>query len=376
MIQPHIFTFQYLWFNRTKHNINNSITMEFTAKQIAEILNGEIEGDPDIKVSNISKIEEGKEGTLSFLANPKYEKYIYDTASSIVLVNKTFKPEKPVQATLIRVENAYHSIARLLELYEHSLAQKDGISSLSSVHDSSFIGDHVYIGDYTCISQNAVIGNNVKIYPQVYIGENVKIGNNTILYPGVKIYHDCIIGSDCIIHAGVVIGSDGFGFISEEGINYKKIPQIGNVLIEDDVEIGANVTIDRATMGSTVIRKGVKLDNLIQIAHNVEIGEHTVIVAQVGISGSTRVGRSCQIGGQAGLTGHLKVADEVKIGAQAGVSHDLKNPGEIVLGSPAIPIGNFKRSSVIFKNLPELREQLFQLKKDVEELKDKMSEKN
>lgn len=350
--------------------------MEFTAKQIATFLNGEIEGDPDIKVSNISKIEEGKKGTLSFLANPKYEKYIYETASSIVLVNKTFKPDKPVQATLIRVENAYHSIARLLELYEQSQPKKEGISSLSSIHDSSSIGDHVYIGDYTCISPNAVIGNHVRLYPQVYIGDNVRIGDNTVLYPGVKVYHDCIIGSDCIIHAGVVIGSDGFGFISDEGTDYKKIPQIGNVIIEDDVEIGANVCIDRATMGSTIIRKGVKLDNLIQIAHNVEIGEHTVIVAQVGISGSTKVGRNCQIGGQAGLTGHLKIEDQVKIGAQAGVSHDLRNPGEIVLGSPAIPISIFKRSSVIFKNLPEIREQLFQLKKDFEELKVKMDEKN
>jgi len=350
--------------------------MEFTAKQIATILNGEIEGNPDITVSSISKIEEGKKGSLSFLANPKYEKYIYDTDSSIVLVNKTFKPDKPVQATLIRVENAYHSLAHLLELYEQSRPKKEGISTLSSIHDSSLIGDHVFIGDYTCISQNAVIGNNVKLYPQVYIGENVKIGNNTILYPGVKVYHECIIGSDCIIHAGAVIGSDGFGFVSQEGANYKKIPQIGNVFIEDDVEIGANVTIDRATMGSTFIRKGVKLDNLVQIAHNVEIGEHTVIVAQVGVSGSARVGRNCQIGGQAGLVGHLNVADEVKIGAQAGVSHDLKNPGEIVLGSPAIAIGNFKRSSVIFKQLPELREQLFQLKKDFEELKDNLQGTN
>jgi len=346
--------------------------MEFTAKQIATLLNGEIEGNPEIKVNNISRIEEGKKGTLSFLANPKYEKYIYETASSIVLVNKTFKPEKPVQATLIRVEDAYKAIARLLELYEQSRSMKGSVSSLSSIHENSSIGENVYIGDFTCISRNAVIGNNVRLYPQVYIGENVKIGNNTVLYPGVKIYHDCIIGSDCIIHAGVVIGSDGFGFTSEGGSSYKKIPQIGNVLIENDVEIGANVTIDRATMGSTIIRKGVKLDNLIQIAHNVEIGEHTVIVAQVGISGSTKVGRMCQIGGQAGLTGHLKIADEVKIGAQAGVSHDLKNPGEIVLGSPAIPFSIFKRSSVIFKQLPELREQMFQLKKELEELKNSM----
>jgi len=347
--------------------------MEFTAKQIATFLNGEIEGNPDVKVNIISKIEEGKKGSLSFLANPKYEKYIYDTEASIILVNQTFKPAKPVGATLIKVENAYDSIARLLELYEQSIPQKKGISTLSSIHDSVSMGNHVYVGDFACISQKTIIGNNTRIYPHVYIGDNVKIGNNTVLYAGVKVYHDCVIGTNCIIHAGAVIGSDGFGFASQEGANYKKIPQIGNVLVEDDVEIGANVTIDRATMGSTYIRKGVKLDNLIQIAHNVEIGENTVIVAQVGISGSTKVGRRCMIGGQAGLVGHLKVADEVKIGAQAGISHDLNKPGEIVLGSPAFPISEFRKSSAIFKHLPELRQQLFQLKKELEELKDKIN---
>jgi len=349
--------------------------MEFTAKQIATFLNGEIEGNCDVKINTISKIEEGKKGSLSFLANPKYEKYIYDTESSVILVNRSFKPSKSVRATLIRVENAYDSIARLLEIYEQSHLPKEGISSLSSIDETASIGDKVSIGDFTCISQNALIGDHTRIYPQVYIGENVKIGNNTILYPGVIVYHDCVIGSNCIIHGGVIIGSDGFGFASQEGAVYKKIPQIGNVVIEDDVEIGANVTIDRATMGSTYIRKGVKLDNLIQIAHNVDIGENTVVVAQVGISGSTKVGRRCMIGGQAGLIGHLQVADEVKIGAQAGVSHNLRKPGEIVLGSPAFSIGEYRKSYAIFKNLPELREQLFQLKKDIDELKSKINDK-
>lgn len=347
--------------------------MEFTARQIASFLNGEIEGDPDIKVSNVSKIEEGREGTLSFLANPKYEKYIYETASSIVLINRSFKPDKKINATLIRVENAYEAFAKLLDFYQQSVHKKEGTNSLASIDHTASIGENVYVGEFTCISRNASIGNGSKIYPQVYIGDNVKIGENTIIYPGVKIYHDCMIGSNCIIHAGVVIGSDGFGFAPQDGSEYKKIPQIGNVIIEDDVELGSNLTIDRATMGSTIIRRGVKLDNLIQIAHNVEIGENTVIAAQTGISGSTRVGRNCMIGGQAGLTGHLNIADEVKIGAQAGVAHDHKTKGQIIAGSPAIEISRFRKSSVIFIKLPELREQVQTLIKDVETLKNKLN---
>jgi UDP-3-O-[3-hydroxymyristoyl] glucosamine N-acyltransferase len=347
--------------------------MEFTARQIASFLNGEIEGDPEVRVNSVSKIEEGREGSLSFLANPKYEKYIYETTSSIVLINRSFKADKKIKATLIRVENAYEAFAKLLDFYQQSIPGKEGTHSLSSIHPTASIGEKVYIGEFTCISQNATIGNGTKIYPQVYIGDNVRIGENTIIYPGVKIYHDCIIGSNCIIHAGVVIGSDGFGFAPQDGSEYKKIPQIGNVIIEDDVELGSNMTIDRATMGSTIIRRGVKLDNLIQIAHNVEIGENTVIAAQAGISGSTRIGRNCMIGGQAGLTGHLNIADEVKIGAQAGIAHDHKIKGEIIAGSPAIEIRRFRKASIIFTQLPELREQVLKLNKEVESLKNKLN---
>ena len=347
--------------------------MEFTARQIAAFLNGEIEGNPETRVSGISKIEEGRTGSLSFLANPKYEKYIYETASSIVLVNRSFKPEKNINATLIRVENAYEAFASLLDLYQQSAPKKEGTSSLSSIHPTARIGDKVYIGEFTCISQNSSVGNGSKIYPQVYVGDNVKIGENTIIYAGVKIYQDCIIGSNCIIHSGVVIGSDGFGFAPQEGSEYKKIPQIGNVVIEDDVELGSNTTIDRATMGSTFIRKGVKLDNLIQIAHNVEIGENTVIAAQTGISGSTKIGRNCMIAGQAGLTGHLNIADEVKIAAQAGIGHDHKIKGEIVGGSPAIEIRRYRKAAVIYTQLPELREQVLKLVREVEILKSKIN---
>lgn len=347
--------------------------MEFTAKQIAAFLKGEIEGDPEARVSSVSKIEEGRPGSLSFLANPKYEKYIYETASSIVLVNKTFQPERNISATLIRVENAYEAFASLLDLYQKSVPQKEGTSSLSSIHTTAVIGENVYIGEFTCICQNSSVGTGSKIYPQVYIGDNVKIGDNTIIYPGVKIYHDCIIGSNCIIHSGVVIGADGFGFAQQDSSDYRKIPQIGNVVIEDNVELGSNTTIDRATMGSTIIRKGAKLDNLIMIAHNVDIGENTVIVAQAGISGSTKVGRNCMIAGQAGLTGHLNIADEVKIAAQSGIAHDHKIKGEIVGGSPGIEIRRYRRASVIYTQLPELREQVLKLVKDVESLKSKIN---
>jgi UDP-3-O-[3-hydroxymyristoyl] glucosamine N-acyltransferase len=347
--------------------------MEFTARQIAEFLKGEIEGDPEVKVSDVSKIEEGRPGSLSFLANPKYEKYIYETASSIVLVNRAFQPERDISATLIRVDNAYEAFASLLDLYQKSAPQKEGTSSLSSIHPTARIGDKVFIGEFTCICQNSSVGTGSKIYPQVYIGDNVKIGENTIIYPGVKIYQDCVVGSNCIIHSGVVIGSDGFGFAPQDGSEYKKIPQIGNVVIEDNVELGSNVTIDRATMGSTVIRKGAKLDNLIQIAHNVEIGENTVIAAQAGISGSTKIGRNCMIAGQAGLTGHLNIADDVKIAAQAGISHDLKKKGEIVGGSPAVEIKRYRKAIVIYTQLPELREQVLKLAKEVELLKSKIN---
>jgi len=347
--------------------------MEFTARQIAEFLKGEIEGDPEVRVSDVSKIEEGRPGTLSFLANPKYEKYIYETDSSIVLVNKAFQPERKISATLVRVDNAYEAFASLLDLYQKNSPQKEGTNTLSSIHPTAKIGDKVYIGEFTCICQNSSVGTGSKIYPQVYIGDSVRIGDNTTIYPGVKIYHDCIVGSNCIIHSGVVIGSDGFGFAPQDGSEYKKIPQIGNVIVEDNVELGSNVTIDRATMGSTIIRKGVKLDNLIQIAHNVEIGENTVIAAQAGISGSTRIGKNCMIAGQAGLTGHLNIADEVKIAAQAGISHDLKIKGEIVGGSPAIEMKRYRKAIVIYTQLPELREQVLNLVKEVESIKSKIN---
>jgi len=343
--------------------------MNFKASIIAGFLKGEIEGDPDIEVNDISKIEEGRPGTLSFLANPKYEKYIYETSASVVLVNKDFKPEKPVKATLIRVDNAYEAFASLLDLYQQSKPQKKGIHKLASIHENVQLGENLYIGDYAVIENNVKIGNNVKIYPQVYIGENVKIGDDTVIYAGVKIYEGCIIGSGCVIHAGAVIGADGFGFAPQDNNNYRKVPQVGIVVIEDNVEIGANTTIDRATLGTTIIRKGVKLDNLIQVAHNVEIGENTVIAAQSGIAGSTKLGKDCMLGGQVGIVGHLTIADKVKIAAQSGVISDVKKEGEILQGSSAIHFKDYWKSYLIFTKLPELRKQLIELAREVKELK-------
>ena len=344
--------------------------MNFKASVIAGFLKGQIEGNPEAEVYDISKIEEGRPGTLSFLANPKYEKYIYETASTIVLVNKDFKPEKPVSATLIRVENAYEAFASLLDLYQQSKPRKTGIHKLASIHENVQLGDNLYVGDYTVIENQAKIGNNVKIYPQVYIGEHVIIGDDTVIYPGVRIYEGCKIGSGCVIHSGVVIGADGFGFAPQENNNYRKIPQVGNVIIEDNVEIGANTTIDRATMGSTIIHKGVKLDNLIQIAHNVEIGENTVIAAQSGIAGSTKIGKDCMLGGQVGIIGHLTIANKVKIAAQSGVMSDVKKEGEILQGSSAIHFKDYWKSYLIFTKLPELRKQLIELARDVKQLKE------
>lgn len=343
--------------------------MNFKASVIAGFLKGQLEGNPDAEVNDISKIEEGRQGTLSFLANPKYEKYIYETEASIVLVNRDFKPEKPISATLIRVDNAYEAFASLLELYQQSKSVKTGIHKTASIHDKVELGENLYIGDFVVIEDNTKIGNNVRIYPQVYIGENVTIGDNTIIYAGVKIYEGCHVGSECVIHSGAVIGADGFGFAPQDGNNYRKIPQIGNVIIENNVEIGANTTIDRATMGSTIIRKGVKLDNLIQIAHNVEIGENTVIAAQSGIAGSTKLGRECMLGGQVGIIGHLTIADKVKVAAQSGIIKDVKKEGEILQGSSAIPFKDYWKSYFIFTKLPELRMQLIELTKEVNEMK-------
>lgn len=336
--------------------------MEFSASQIAAVIEGIVEGNPEIKISRLSKIEEGEPGTLSFLANPKYTPYIYTTLASIVIVNKDFTPDQPVRSTLIRVADAYTAFARLLELYNQVKNEKQGVSSLAFISKSAIIGKNAYIGEFAYIGENAVVGDNTKIFPHVFLGDNVKVGDNTTLFAGVIIYSDNIIGSHCTIHGGVVIGADGFGFAQQQDKNYKKVAQIGNVIIEDNVEIGSNTTIDRATLGSTIIRQGVKLDNLIQIAHNVEIGENTVIAAQTGISGSTKIGKNCMIAGQVGFVGHISIGDDVKIGAQSGIPGNLKD-GSIVMGSPAIDIATHRRSLVHFKNLSEIVKRLDQLER-------------
>jgi UDP-3-O-[3-hydroxymyristoyl] glucosamine N-acyltransferase len=345
--------------------------MEFNAATIAGFLKGEIEGDPEVKVNTIAKIEEGVPGALSFLANPKYEQFIYTTKSSIVLVNKSFVPSARVEATLIRVENAYEAFASLLQLVDQARPRKKGIHKTAVIEPTAKIGSDVYIGPNVYIGENCKVGDGCSLYPNVYIGDNVKLGVNCILNPGVTIYHECVIGNDCIIHAGSVIGSDGFGFAPQSDNEYMKIPQLGNVVLEDHVEIGSNVTIDRATMGSTIIHKGVKLDNLIQIGHNVEVGENTVMAAQTGISGSTKVGNNCMFGGQVGLAGHIKIANGTKIGAQAGLLGGVKEENTVIIGSPAIELKQFLKSSVIFKNLPELKQKVDSLEKEIISLKKK-----
>jgi UDP-3-O-[3-hydroxymyristoyl] glucosamine N-acyltransferase len=343
--------------------------MEFTARQISDLLNGQIEGDENVKVNTLSKIEEGKAGSLSFLANPKYTSYIYTTLATLVIVNKDFIPEQKIQPTLIRVENAYESFVQLLEIYNRIQLDKKGIDQLSFISPSAILGSDCYVGAFAYIGNNASIGKNVKIYPQVFIGDNVVIGDNTTLFAGVKVYSDCKIGNNCTLHTGTVIGADGFGFTPNAENQYKKVAQIGNVIIEDHVEVGANTSIDRATLGSTIIRKGVKLDNLIQIAHNVEIGENTVIAAQTGVAGSTKIGRDCMIGGQVGIVGHITIADKVKIAAQSGVGSSITNEGEIVQGSPAFNIGEYKRTYVIFRKLPQLEKRIKELEQMIAELK-------
>jgi UDP-3-O-[3-hydroxymyristoyl] glucosamine N-acyltransferase len=345
--------------------------MEFTAATIAGFLKGEVEGDPEATVNTIAKIEEGLKGALSFLSNPKYEHYIYTTGSSVVLVNKTFIPTGKIDATLIKVDNAYEAFASLLRLVDQARPRKMGIHPTAIIEPTSKIGSDVYIGPYAYIGENCIIGDGCSVYPNVYLGDNTRLGSNCTLNPGVTIYHDCVIGEGCIIHAGTVIGSDGFGFAPQSDNEYMKIPQLGNVILEDFVEIGSNVTIDRATMGSTIIHKGVKLDNLIQIGHNVEVGENTVMAAQTGISGSTKIGRNCMFGGQAGLAGHLKIANGSKIGAQAGLLGDVKEENTMIIGSPAFEIKQFMRSTVIFKKLPELKVRVDSLEKEVESLKKK-----
>lgn len=345
--------------------------MEFTASVIAGFLKGEIEGNPEVKVNTIAKIEEGHEGALSFLANPKYEHYIYTTGSSIVLVNKSFVPSGKISATLIKVENAYESFASLLRMVDQARPRKKGIHPTAVIEPGAKIGADVYIGPYAYIGDNCQIGDGCSLYPNVYVGDNTKIGSRSVLYPGVKVYHECILGEGCIIHAGTVIGSDGFGFAPQSENEYMKIPQLGNVILEDNVEIGANVTIDRATMGSTVIRKGVKLDNLIQIGHNVEVGENTVMAAQTGIAGSTKIGKNCMFGGQVGIAGHIKIAAGSKVGAQAGILGDVKDENTAIIGSPAFEIKQFMKSSVIFRRLPDLKVKIDNLEKEIETLKKK-----
>jgi UDP-3-O-[3-hydroxymyristoyl] glucosamine N-acyltransferase len=345
--------------------------MEFTASTIAGFLKGEIEGDPNTIVNNVAKIEEGFKGALSFLANPKYEHYIYTTKSSIILVNKSFIPSSKVEATLIRVDNAYEAFASLLRLVDQARPRKKGIHPTAVIEPSAKIGSDVYIGAYAYIGENCTIGDNSALYPHVYVGDSTRIGKNCTLNPGVKIYHECILGEGCTIHAGTVIGSDGFGFAPQSETEFMKIPQLGNVVLEDHVEIGANVAIDRATMGSTIIRKGVKLDNLIQIGHNVEVGENTVMAGQTGIAGSSKIGKNCMFGGQVGIAGHIKIADGTKIGAQAGILGDVKNENTTLLGSPAIDPKDFLRSSVLFRKLPDLKTRIDNLERDIKSLKQK-----
>jgi UDP-3-O-[3-hydroxymyristoyl] glucosamine N-acyltransferase len=338
--------------------------MKFTAEQIAGILEGEVEGNPEVEVSTLSKIEEGKEGSLTFLANPKYTSYIYTTEASIAIVGKDFTPDQDVNVTLIKVEDAYKAFSTLLEYYNQIKQNKSGIEQPSFVSESSKIGSDIYLGAFSYIGENVIIGDNVKIYPNCYIGDNVTIGNGTILFAGAKVYSDCIIGKQCVINSGTVIGADGFGFAPNESGSYDKVPQIGNVILEDNVDIGANSTIDRATLGSTIIRNGVKLDNHIQIAHNVEIGQNTVIAAQTGVAGSTKIGENCQIGGQVGVAGHIVIGNNVRVQAQSGIGRNIKD-GETLQGSPSFNYGDWNKSYVYFKNLPKLAKTINELEKKV-----------
>lgn len=346
--------------------------MEFTASMVAQLLKGTVDGDPETKLNTIAKIEEGHEGALSFLANPKYEPYIYTTGSSAVLVRNDFRPSKEIRTTLIRVADPYQALAQLLAIYEQSQTRpKKGIHPTAVIEPGAVVGSDVYIGAYAYVSENAVIGDGCSLYPHVFIGDSVTIGKSCTLHPGVKIYRKCVIGNDCILHAGAVIGADGFGFAPVTDANYMKIPQVGNVILEDHVEIGANTCIDRATMGSTIIRQGVKLDNLLQVGHNVEIGENTVIAAQCGVAGSSKVGKNCMIGGQVGISGHLTIADGTKIGAQSGIMGSVTEENSVIFGSPAFESKQYMKSLVYFRKLPELGRKVDELGKQVESLKNK-----
>ncbi len=337
-------------------------TMKFTANQIAGILEGTVEGNELIEVYKLAKIEEGTEGALTFLANPKYTQYIYDTKASVVIVNNDFEADKEIQATLIRVEDAYKAFSQLLEYYNMIKLNKEGIEQPSFIAESASHGEKVYVGAFAYIAEGVKIGDNVKIFPNVYIGENVVLGNDVIVFAGAKIYSDCVIGDRCVIHSGAIVGADGFGFTPNEKGEYQKVPQIGNVILEEDVDVGAATTIDRATLGSTIIRKGVKLDNQIQIAHNVEIGEHTAIAAQTGVAGSTKIGKHCLIGGQVGIVGHINIGDGVRIQAQSGIGRNVKD-GEALQGSPALGYSDYNKSYVHFKNLPKIVNRINTLEK-------------
>lgn len=338
--------------------------MKFSAEQIAGLLDGTVVGNPNIEVSKLSKIEEGTEGSLTFLANPKYKCYIYSTKASITIVNSDFESEEALTTTLIKVKDAYKSFTRLLEYYNQIKLNKTGIEQPSYISDSVSIGENIYVGAFSYIGENVKIGNNVKVFPNAYIGDNVIIGNNCIVFSGAKIYSDCIIGNNCVINSGVIIGADGFGFVPDEKGEYYKVPQIGNVILEDNVDVGAGTTIDRATLGSTIIRKGVKLDNQIQIAHNVEIGKNTVIAAQTGIAGSTKIGENCQIGGQVGIAGHLTLGNNVRIQAQSGIAGNVKD-NETLQGTPSFAYSDWNKSYVYFKNLPKIVKTINDLEKKV-----------
>ena len=347
--------------------------MEFTAQMIASLIEGTVVGDPGAKVNNFAKIEEGKPGCISFLANEKYEHYIYETESSVVLVNSNFEPKREVKATLIKVSDAREAVAKLLQAYESMKPKRKGISELAFIDPTAKVGKDCYIGPFVAIAEGVEVGDGCVLHPHVTIGRNAKVGDNTEIYSNAVIYHDCKVGNRCILHAGCVIGADGFGFQPTEN-GYEKIPQIGIAIIEDDVEIGANTCIDRAVMGATIVHSGVKLDNLVQIAHNDEIGSHTVMSAQVGIAGSTKVGEWCMFGGQVGIAGHATIANRTQAGAQAGIPNSVKKEGTALQGSPAIDFKNFWRSSVVFKNLPELNATVNQLKKEIDDLKKKLEQ--
>lgn len=348
------------------------IEMVFTAQQIAGFTGGTVEGNPDVTIGSFAKIEEGAEGALSFLANPQYEQYIYDTPSSVVLVNDDFQPSRPVAATLVRVPNAYEAVAKLMQLYQSMQQKRVGIDSLAFIDPTAKIGKDCYIGPFVAIAEGVEIGDGAVLHPHVTVGRNARIGANTEIYSNAVVYHDCVVGSNCILHAGCVIGADGFGFApTPEG--YNKIPQLGNVVIEDDVEIGANTCIDRSTMNSTVVRRGVKLDNLVQIAHNVEVGQHTVMSSQVGVAGSSKVGEWCVFAGQVGIAGHIRIGDKTTIGAQAGVpgGNLARKGGATLMGYPAVEHRRFARNSAALNALPDLLKEVEALKKEVETLKNK-----